>query len=358
MNYGFIYGTESLEVGLVVGGRLDRFREISTTGIVDDIYVARVTRRLDALNGYEVDLGKTKAFLSRRDSLGEKKPGTPALFQVAREGVDGKLPRVTERIALFGKTMVLRPTEERKPASKFRKDKRPLAEEMNAIVEVGAWTSRRNAEGASEEQLRRDYEILSREWERLEREKEFLPIPRLLKKGNVALSRAFSVIAVAEEIYVQDKGVYRQLKEVIDVESQDRLVFRPSFRPDEDPAVSAGLLERESREVALKSGGNIVVEELEAVTFFDVNSGSDRRGRTKADNALAVNEEAAEEIARQIRLRNIGGMVVVDYITMRGERDESHIRKIFAEALETDGRKISVYGFTKMKLFELSIQRR
>ncbi len=322
------------------------------------LYVADVTRRDE--EGEEIPVSPRRA--SIKDLL---RPGQEVMVQVTKEAMGTKGARVTTHVTLPGRYLVLMPTVDyvgvsRRIADDRERDRlRKLAETlrprgMGVIV-------RTVAEGHEEADLKADLELLTRLWGKIRARYRSGPGPRLLHKD---LGLIFRVIRDAfapdvDRLVIDSRADYERILELLDdispdlkgrvqlLESRDRSLFDLYGLEAE---IERGL----RRRVWLKSGGYLVFDHTEALTVIDVNTGKFVGTTNLADTILKTNLEAAREIARQVRLRDIGGIIVVDFIDMDGERDRQRVLQALGEELKKDRTRCNVLGLTELGLVEMT----
>ncbi|UEM23265.1 ribonuclease E/G [Skermanella mucosa] len=333
-----------------------------------EIVLGRVDRIVTALNGAFVDIGGTAGLLNNADlrtaaptSRKAARAGTtlragqPVLVQVKAEPGGGKGPSLTMDVTLPGRFLVMTPF---KPGISISRrlaqgDARGRLSQM--ISEItgglgGGWIVRGSALGVETELLASEAEALALAWRQIERQVAGDP-PRTLSTGSSAAVRAVVETGGRRiaRIYVSDAAIRGELADLAPdaaalVEIRQEALFD---RYD----IEGAIRELSGRTVPLPGGGSLVIDRTEALTVIDVNGG-------ERPNALATNLDAVEEIARQLRLRNIGGIVIVDFINMTARRDVEHLLGALGQATADDPAGVNVYGMSKLGLVELTRQRR
>jgi ribonuclease G len=362
-------------MALVAQGRLVELQiaRRDRPSLVDGIYLGRVERVMPELDAAFVDIGLGKSgFLRAADRAGiEEWPplGAPVLVQVRAGNEDSdKGPRLTMNIALSGRYLVYHPmgsgvSFSRRIEGESERDR--LAGHVGDLLEGGI-VLRTAAAGASREILEADAAQIMERWERVRRHAldapppaditarmpgERDPIARALRDHGAAL----------EEVILDDRTMARSLQDEMD-RCREKIRVRwhngpmPVFDIDDvSGQMDAALADR----IALASGVEILFEPGETLTAIDVDSGSagGRQGRSPR-RPVEVNLEAAPSIAQQLRLRNLAGAVVIDFVSMRSAYDRDKVQAALAEALRDDPVPTQLYGFTRLGLFELTRARR
>ncbi len=332
---------------------------------------------MPGINASFVDLGRSKnAFLSFSDVPAELrddiKPGQELLVQVIKGELHDKACRVSANISLSGKYTVILPFSRHYAISRkitSRDEKRRLKDIARKLHEqydkqLGL-IIRTAAEGRPEEEIVRDFESVYSLWVELKERSRKVSAPlRLYRESALHIRLARDVFDETFDSFVIDNQTY--YNEVRDYLKKlaPHLVNRVSyFKGQKDLlfdfyGLNDDLNELFTRKIWLPSGGFIVLNYTEAMTVIDVNSGSYVDSRDLEQTALKINTEAAVEIARQLRLRNISGIISIDFIDMHNERDKEIVIKTLQEELNKDKEKSIVIGFTQLGVLELTRRRR
>jgi len=334
-----------------------------------DIYKARVDSVLPGMNAAFVDLGEGRnAFLYLADARGmEIRQNQEIIVQVSKTARKGKGARVTPRLALPGRDLVLVPggkeigvsrkldDEKRDRLRDIAKKIRP--EGMGLIVRTAA-------EGLDADLLLEDLEDLLRLWEEISHEAKVQQAPCLLYQDMGLLGRILrdEMDETVSEIVTDGKEEYLQAKSF--VERFCRMGEKPevTLHHGSIPLFELYGLEQEletalERKVWLESGAYLVIDHAEALTVIDVNTGKFTGKVDLRDTVLATNLESAVEIARQLRLRAIGGIVVIDFIDMENAQDQKVLLERLQEVFRDDRCKARVFGLTRLGLVELTRKR-
>ncbi|MFS8540852.1 MAG: Rne/Rng family ribonuclease [Tissierellales bacterium] len=380
MNYIFIDTKDGVEkVGIVENDKLVEFYlNYENKGqMVGNIYRGRVKNVLQGMEAAFVDIGDDKnAYLDLKSAIPQDlkskkdinirdvvKVGQEIIVQVVKEPTETKGAKVTTNITLPGRLIILTPYSEKISISRKIQDE----EEINRLKSIGekiktdniGMIFRTNSQWASEELLAKEYSDLIDLFKKIEREKNFLPCPKLIYK-EIELSEKVirdSYSEKIDKIIVNDREKYNRLIELDDIffsGLKEKLFYDEDFDINYEENILNGLKTALDRKVPLKSGGYIVIDETEALTVIDVNTGKFIGNINLEDTVVKTNLEAAEEIARQIRLRNLTGIILIDFIDMKDHKDIELIIEKLEEYLKKDKNKANIVDITKLGLVELT----
>jgi len=338
------------------------------------IVIGRVERFSPELDAAFVDIGQPRAgFLRRVDMVGfdEGRPppaGMPLLVQVTRDPTEDKGARLTMNLGLVGRFVVFKPYEQDVTFSRRIEDdavRRRLAEAMAAAGagEEGGFTVRTVAAGAPPDAVSREAKGLTARWESLRaRALASTPPATLYSEPHPLLRLQRDQGGALAEIVVDDRPLGLRLRQSIDA-AGDRTQLRIVEGGEGavlDSFDIAGQIETAlAPRIALASGVEILFEPGQTLCAIDVDTGSagTRQGQGPR-TPLQANLEAVDEIARQLRLRNIGGIVIVDFIDMRGPHDRNQLQGAMAARLVDDPVPTQVVGMTRLGLMEITRARR
>ncbi|MBP2297382.1 ribonuclease E/G [Azospirillum picis] len=376
---------------LLAGGRLTDLHidHAGRPSLLGSIILGRVERIATGLNGAFIDLGNgvsgllpaadvrqqaldlagTAAAPPRSPGRPGGKPlqigtllrtGQPVIVQVKADAAGAKGPSLTMDVTLPGRFLVHAPLGRDIAVSKrlgSGPERAALAGRLEGLVTGAGWIVRAGAGTADDGLLAAESEALHLQWRAVRDGAGSGSAPRLLRSGPDAATRALIELggATPDAILVDDGPLLSTLRSWCNGHAPDLLGRIEAHKApprlfdlrDLDSAIAALLDPR----IPLPLGGSLVIERTEALTVVDVNAGE--RG-----NPLDVNLDAAAEIARQLRLRNVGGIVVVDFVNMRGRGDAERILAALARAVEDDPVQTQVYGMSKLGLVELTRARR
>ncbi|MBQ6774628.1 MAG: Rne/Rng family ribonuclease [Synergistaceae bacterium] len=347
-----------------------------------DIFKARVDKILPAINAAFCVLSKRNShkdssrnafiYLSEiSDNPDDIKPGRELIVQVIKNSGRNKAPRVSTRISLPGRYLVLVPGSEESGVSRRiednsqRKRLKKIADELKAkapgfgvVIRTAAISSE-----LDEKFLHDELDKLLALWDEIINKTKNSPAPCLLYREAGTLGRVLrdEVSGKIDEIIIDNQEEYERAK-----------VFMSRFFHEESPSITlySGLtpifdyygIENElaktlERKVWLKSGAYLIIDQTEALTVIDVNTGKFTKIPDMRQTILAANLEAAEEVARQLRLRSIGGIIIIDFIDMQFNEDKEKLLTHFEACLKPDRMKPHVMGITKLGLVEMTRKR-
>jgi ribonuclease G len=393
-----------LEDGVFSEYFVERKRE---RGIVGNIYKGKVSRVLPGMQAAFIDLGPTverKAYLHVGDVRGagderrlfdgydsgegdeeggrarsKRRPATPGrieqllkenqdiLVQIVKEPVGAKGARVTGYISLPGRHCVFMPTIDRVGVSRrisSEKERRRLRSLVDAARPRGAgFIVRTAAEGADDQEVRDDVEFLTRLWQQIgQREQSARPPCLLYSELDLVLRSIRDLLRDnVSQIIIDTEEQYERARKFVSAfmpRYLDRIRHHDGRLPIFDHyGIEPELRTALSKRVPLKSGGSLVIEQGEALTAIDVNTGS-FVGKDDLEQTLTKNNlEACKEIARQLRLRNIGGIIVIDFVDMDKEANRKKVWEAFNEALKHDRTRANVTKISELGLVEMTRKR-
>jgi ribonuclease E len=295
-------------------------------------------------------------------------PGQKLMVQVVREPFAAKPPTVTTYFSLPGRYLVLMPGADSAGISRKIQDDdqrerlKKMVEELNPPEGFGIIV-RTAGVGQSKAELQRDLRYLLRLWDSIQKASRTTEFPGLVYRERDLVIRTMRDYFTQDidEVWIDSPETYdRALEFVSDVMPQKAKIIK--LYSGDRPLFSKFNLEEQiesiyMRRVPLKSGGEIVIDGTEALTAIDVNSkGAGRQGDAE-ENATQTNLEAAAEIGRQLRLRDLGGIIVVDFIDMMAARNQKKVEKAVRDAMKSDRAKNDVTRISKLGLMEISRQR-
>ena len=350
-----------------------------------NLYLGRVQNILPGMNAAFVDIGQDKnAFLyagdipvdtreeqelaSRmKDARIEKmiRPGQEILVQVIKEPGGTKGCRISSHVTVPGRMTVLLPSMSYVGISKKitdpaeRKRLHDIAGEMIGGSGMGVIV-RTAAEGVSAEVLRADYYAACELWKTIELRAKIAKAPKLIHSdGSLALRVVRDMLdETVEAVRVDDAALCEEVKRFAQFfapEYADRIVQHTGSTPLFDVyRVDTQADKRMGRHVWLKSGGSLVIDETEALTVIDVNTGKFVGNKSFDETVFKLNCEAAREIARLLRLRDIGGIIIIDFIDMDAQEHRDALLALLRERMEGDRNRTNVVGFTGLGLVEMT----
>ena len=377
------YGDE-LRVALVDGAKLYDFDTESPekTLLKGSIFKATVSRIESSLDAAFVNFGSERhGFLPLKDLSSEfyKKDkkgkfvctleeGQEIIVQVTKEERGTKGAALTTQIGLAGRFLVLIPNSSRsggisrrisgdeRDQIKSTLEKLNIPENMSAIV-------RTNGLGRTAEELSLDMAYLLALWDEINNTSPNAISPSLIFRDDKLIVRVVRDYFKddIEEILIDDKDIFYEAKEFIEAVIPDH-ADKVKFYEEEIPLFNRYQIESQielafQREISLASGGSIVIDPTEAMTAIDINSARSTKGKDIEETAFKTNLEAAKEIARQLRLRDVGGLVVIDFIDMVNEENQNKIETAFRKAVYSDRARVQISNISRFGLLEVSRQR-
>ena len=342
--------------------------------LLGDVYLARVDNILPSIDAAFVDVGSDKmGFLHAQDVMGKGalkdklSPNQKLIVQVVKEPTGHKGPRVTTEISLPGRFLVLIPHEPGINVSKKienSKERARLKSIVSLIKPVGVGVIiRTEAEGQSEADIQEDLEILLEKWNNIITSGESLTPPNLIYRDQDLLYRVIREACTDDvrEIVVDTAFAMSRVQNILQNWHMNRNIQVTLYKGTE-PLLIAEDIHKEIKaalnvKVNMPSGGYLFIQQTEALTVIDVNSGKFTSSSTQDETILKTNIEAVHEIARQLRLRNIGGMIIIDFIDMLSRADKLAIMEEMELALEPDKAKPQVGQLSDLGLVELTRHR-
>jgi ribonuclease E len=362
---------EDVRVAVLQDGKLERFFEetVERFHTRGNIYLGKVVGVQPSLEACFVDYGVSRqGFLPFDEILSlylqdKHKPvnrGQNLIVQVDKEPVGEKGSRLTTYLSLAGRYLVLTPHSTTRGVSRKiedpeeRQKHRELVAKLNPPKDSGI-ILRTAAFGASKRDLARDMNYLIRLWKDLQAKVKQTSQPGLLHSEVNLIRRVLRDYYTndMDRIWIDEANAHKQAKKFVKL-YLPRHQGKLKMFTDRTPIFSHFGIERQieairSRKAPLPSGGSLVIEQTEALVAIDVNSGKTRGKRDQEENAYETNKEAAVEIARQLRLRNLGGIIVIDFIDMNSPRHRTAVERILRDSMRNDKArhqigKISAFG--------------
>jgi ribonuclease E len=345
-----------------------------------NVYLGRVQNVLAGMEAAFVDIGRGRNAVlyagevnySPEDLEGESapriekilKPGQAVLVQVTKDPLGTKGARLTAQISLAGRYLVLAPEQQLSGISRrLAEDERArLRQILRSIRSDGHGVIVRTAaEGASEEALRRDLENLLKIWNEIKSKQKKDKAPSLLYEEPELVMRVARDIFSGDfaKVVVDSKRIYETLRSYLDDTGPDLLgrleLYEGSLPIFEEHHVAEQIHKALERKVWLPSGGSIVIDRTEAMTVIDVNTSKFvGKGGSLEETVFKNNLEAAEEVARQLRLRDIGGIIVIDFIDMIVAANREQVLRTLKRALSRDKTRSQVFDVSSLGLVEMT----
>lgn len=342
--------------------------------LLGDVYLATVQNVLPSIDAAFVDVGVDKmGFLHAQDVMGKGalkdklSPNQKLVVQVVKEPTGHKGPRVTTEISLPGRFLVLMPSEPGINVSRkieSSKERARLKSIISLLKPVGVGVIiRTEAEGQSEADIQEDLEILLEKWNNIVTAAESLTPPSLIYRDQDLLYRVIREACSEEvtEIIVDTAFALNRVQALLQNWHMNKNIQVTLYKGNE-PLLIATNVHKEIKaalnmKVNMPSGGYLFIQQTEALTVIDVNSGKFVSSATQDETILKTNIEAVHEIARQLRLRNIGGMIIIDFIDMTSRVDKLAIMEELELAIEDDKAKPQVGQLSDLGLVEMTRHR-
>jgi ribonuclease G len=355
----------------------------SSRGLVGNIYLGRVCRVLPGMQSAFIEIGLARAaFLhvadiwSARNPDGTVKPierilfeGQSVLVQVVKDPIGSKGARLSTQVSIAGRLLVYLPQDPHIGISQRiedEADREHLREKIHELLpegEAGGFIVRTVAETATDAELAADIGYLAALWKQISVAATTAAPQSLLHQDLTLATRVLRDLVgeSTERIIVDSRETFLKLQEFATRYTSRSLPLLEHYngeRPLFDLFAVEDEIERAlARRVDLKSGGYVIIDQTEALTTVDVNTGGFVSGRSFDDTIFKTNLEATLAIARQLRLRNLGGIIIVDFIDMDSQEHKDAVLAEFRKALSRDRTRITVNGFTQLGLVEMTRKR-
>ena len=301
------------------------------------------------------------------ESLPDLKRGQEIIVQITKEPVGKKGVRVTSEVSLPGRFLVLLPFDGKIGISKKMtnfKEKRRLRRIVRSILPQGFGVIVRTvAQDIEEAAIKADLEGLIETWREIEKTLKTEAPPTVLYKDMATTSSVIRDLFTdaVERVVVDSKKLYKEIRDYVKLNTP-QLLEKIELYKDREPVFDVYGIEKEiatclSRKVWLKSGGYVIIEQTEAMAVIDVNSGRYAAKREQELNSLRTNLEASREISRQIRLRDLGGIIVIDFIDLDDERNRKKVYDEVRKEFRRDRAKVTILPMTEIGLVQITRQR-
>lgn len=361
---------------------------ISKGQTVGNIYMGRVSNVEPSLEAAFVDIGlrrngflhisevldtsseaeETRPKKERRRIQSLLKPGQELLVQVIREGVGEKGPSLTTYISLPGRYLVLMPYTARHGVSRKILDEEERARLKQIVKELKPPTNmglivRTAGAGQTKRELSKDLNYLLRLWKTVEDRTTGTLVPALIYQESDLVIRTIRDIFSPDikEIIVDSEDTYQRtkdfLKQIVPKSEKSVKLHRSRVPIFHKYRIEEEIEKINNRKIPLKQGGSLIIEQTEALVAIDVNSGRFKKGADPEETAFRTNMEATKEIARQIRLRDLGGVIIIDYIDMQQEAHRRAVERALAEALKKDRARTKMLKMSTFGIVEITRQR-
>jgi ribonuclease G len=374
-----------LSAGAAQEIHLARADGYSLTG---NIYLGRVERIIPGMQAAFVSCGfERPGFLHVRDIEGPRlmqgeeadqppdirdvlHEGQQLMVQIAKDPIAGKGARLTTQLAIASRYMVLTPfndhigISQRIDEEDERERLRCLVEEVREAQGIGmGFIVRTAAEGVARDPIDMDARVLARMWDKLLAKKRQTQCPGIVYEELPLHIRVIRdmVTSDVEHIHIDHRHTYDRVREFVSEflpEFSERVALYDDARPlFERFGVDDELKNSLARKVPLKSGGHLVIEQTEAMITIDVNTGGYLGGHSLEETVYRTNLEAAQTVPRQLRLRNLGGIIVIDFIDMEDAEHQRQVLRALEKSCDADPAKIRMEGFSSLGLVQMSRKR-
>lgn len=353
-------------------------------GIVGNIYKGKVVRVLPGMQAAFVDIGLERAAFIHASEISSREgaavetitalvhDGQSLVVQVTKDPIGSKGARLTTQLSIPSRYLVYMPRTAHVGISLKIEDedererlKRVVTDCVAAegIEEAGGFILRTAAEGAGADEILIDIRYLRRQWEQIYQQMKSCPAPTLIYEDlNLAMRTLRDLVSLrTEKLRVDSRETFQKITQFVEElmpEIADRLEHYPGERPIFDLYGVEDEIQRAlDRKVPLKSGGYLVIDPTEAMSTIDVNTGAFVGHRTLEETIFKTNLEAATAIARQVRLRNIGGIIIIDFIDMEDVEHQRQVLRTLEKQLERDHAKTNIIGITELGLVQMTRKR-
>jgi ribonuclease G len=354
----------------------------SQRGMVGNVYLGRVSRVLPGMQSAFVDIGLDRAAFLHVGDIVEARcencprpiekvlhEGQSILVQVIKDPISAKGARLSTQISMAGRFLVYLPQETRIGISQKIEDEAErelLRERLTRVMPVdehGGFIIRTMANMAEDNELAADVEYLRTLWDAIQARSENTSGPKLIYQELDLAHRVLRDFASEEtsRILVDSRETFLRMQTFAEEFTRNgagKISHYTADRPLFDLyGVEEEIEKALGRRVDLKSGGYLVIDQTEALTTIDVNTGSYTSGRTFDETIFKTNLEAAQSIARQLRLRNLGGIIILDFIDMDNPEHKNAVLAEFTKSLARDRTRMTINGFTSLGLVEMTRKR-
>ena len=353
-------------------------------GIVGNIYKGKVVRVLPGMQAAFVDIGLERAAFIHAAEISSREgsavepisalvhEGQSLVVQVTKDPIGSKGARLTTQLSIPSRYLVYMPRTAHVGISLKIEDeaererlKQVVADCIAAegIEETGGFILRTAADGARSEDILADIRDLRRLWLQISSQMQSAATPSVIYEDlSLALRTLRDLVnAKIEKIRIDSRETFQKVCQFVDElmpEVADRLEHYPGERPIFDLyGVEDEIQKALERKVLLKSGGYLIIDPTEAMTTIDVNTGGFVGHRTLEETIFKTNLEAATAIARQMRLRNLGGIIIIDFIDMEDEEHQRQVLRTLEKQLERDHAKTNIIGITELGLVQMTRKR-
>jgi ribonuclease E len=332
---------------------------------ISDLHPKYFTRKGE---DYTEHIGKRKSLKDRPPIQQVLKRGQHLIVQVTKEGINTKGPTLSTYLSLPGKYVVMMPWMHNLGVSQKIEDEeerarlRALLDEVQIPAKTG-FILRTASAGCSKKDVQKDVEYINRLWNAIQKRTDSEPAPaELYKESDLVIRTVRDIFNTnMSKIICDSESVCKRIRDFLQI-VQPRMIKRVSYYDGKVPLFNRYKIEEEikkisTKRVELKIGGSIIIEQTEALVAIDVNSGKFTKHENAEQTALKINMDAAKEIARQLRLRDLGGLIICDFIDMRDSKNRREVEKTFRNALANDRARSRILKISAFGIIEMTRQR-
>ena len=341
-----------------------------------NIYAGKVSDIVPGMQSAFIDYGDArKGLLHLKDALPQVdiknnnvidkkitdvlKPNQKVLVQIKKDSNDKKGAKVSTHISIPSKYVVFMPNTDIITISQKIDDEKRINELLSLAKEIlnknDGIIIRTSAETTNNDEIKKDIQRCINKWKKIKDTYEKSDAPKIVYYAENVQSKILLDLKV-DKVITNDKAEFEELKKIIQIEEikNVKLELSPKSNLLDMYDLSTQINKSDNRKVWLNCGGFITIDKTEALTAIDVNTGK-YTGKSDLENTVfKVNKEATIEIAKQLRLHDIGGIIIIDYIDMHNEENSEKIENLLKEELKKDRAKTQVEGFTKLNLMEMT----
>lgn len=345
---------------------VEKYIETADESIEGNIYIGVVKNIIPGIKAAFVDIGQEKnAFIHFEDiykTNNEIKLNEKILVQVQKDEINQKGAKLTTNIKLTGRQIVLLPTTDIITVSRKIENEKVKEKLIEIVAEnlpkgVGA-IIRTTASKATKTEIIDDIQRLVKDWNNIEKKvQNSNEAPMLLGKNNTIIESVILGTADSgmDKIITDSKEENKKIEKFLkEFELDDKVKLEYDEKVLDKYKIKDELEKLNNNKIWLKCGSYIVIDKTEALTSIDVNSGKYTGKENLENTILRVNEEATVEIAKQIRLRDMSGIIIIDYIDMELEENKHRIMKLLEQEVKKDRAKVQIEGFTRLNLLEMT----
>ncbi len=358
-----------VEEGKLIDIHLSRSEDDKKVG---SIHLGIVENIVEGINAAFVNIGTGKnAFLPLSDYPEKIKEKKKVLVQVSKEELQEKGAKITGKISIPGRNLVFMPHEGKLGVSKGiedGKERKRLRDILTPLTPKGAgFVARTNAHLRDKKQIVREAKYLIKNYKSIEREaskaKKRGKPALLYQESDIVLYTAREFFDETTEVFlINDKNTYKKVRSFVNKTfpelAKNVKLYTSDIALFERYKIEHQINNLRKRTIDLESGGYIIIEQTEALTAIDVNTGSYTSGKSREATALKVNEEAATAAASQIILRDIGGIIIIDFIDLNEKKNKQRLLKLMKDEMAVDNARYKIFPMTRLGIIQMTRQRR